>query len=64
MLQFCVLTNWKKFVTAIGLVLHKQPILFEKSDFCQFVKKKFFATVFFRKNKQKLYKLMKMEELS
>ena len=33
MLQFYVLTNWKKFVTAIELVLYKQPILFEKSDF-------------------------------
>ena len=33
MLQFCVLTNWKKFVTAIGLVLYEQPILFEKKWF-------------------------------
>ena len=27
MLQFYVVTNWKKFVTAIGLVLYEQPIL-------------------------------------
>ena len=36
MLQFYVLTNWKKFVTAIGLALCEQPILFEKSDFFRF----------------------------
>ena len=36
MLQFFVLTNWKKFVTAIGLVLYEQPILFEKSDVFRF----------------------------
>ena len=30
MLQFYVLINWKKFVTAIELVLYEQPILFEK----------------------------------
>ena len=33
MLQFYVLTNWKKFVTAIGLVLYEQPILFKKKWF-------------------------------
>ena len=30
MVQFYVLINQKKFVTAIGLVLYEQPILFEK----------------------------------
>ena len=35
-LQFYVLTNWKKFVTAIWLVLYEQSILFEKSDFFRF----------------------------
>ena len=34
MLQFYV--NWKKFVTAIGLVLYEQPILLKKSDFFRF----------------------------
>ena len=33
MLQFCLITNWKKFVTAIRLVLYEQPILFEKNLF-------------------------------
>ena len=36
MLPFYVLTNWKKFVTAIGIVLYEQPILFEKSGFFPF----------------------------
>ena len=30
MLQFYALTNWTKFVTAIGLVIYEQPILLEK----------------------------------
>ena len=33
MLQFYVLTNWKKFVTALWLALYEQPILFEKKWF-------------------------------
>ena len=36
MLQFYVLTNRKKFVTAIGLVLYEQPIFFRKCDFFRF----------------------------
>ena len=33
MWQFYVLTDCKKFVTAIGLVLYEQPILLEKKWF-------------------------------